>query len=135
MKNLIKQILREETLGLSDAQINAGYKLMNSIIKGYNWYHDTPEQPFKYTRGSIWLINPETKKWILELKESGDLWYYFKTSETFSKFMDMEEYEFEKILKLWAKDVFKREIKSVHRPYPPRSPHIKDVLEKGIQMK
>ena len=73
MKNLIRQILREETSGLTDGQIKSGYALMNMITKDYQWYHDTPEQPFKHTPGSIWLINPDTKEWIFHLTKSGKL--------------------------------------------------------------
>ena len=75
MKDLIRQILREETSGLTDGQIKSAYSLMNMITKGYHWYYDTPEQPFEWSEGSIWLINPDTKQWMLELKKSGDLWY------------------------------------------------------------
>jgi hypothetical protein len=45
-------------------------KLINPLIeenlKGVNVYH---------YKGSIWLIHPETKQWVVELTEDGTLWY------------------------------------------------------------
>ena len=112
MKNLIKQILREETSGLSDAEKDAGYILMNNRTKGYQWYHDTPEQPFEYTRGSIWLINPDTEDWMLELKKSGKLRYNYKTHDTFSMYLNMKVSDFESFIKIWVEDVLEREVTS-----------------------
>ena len=53
MKNIIKQILREETSDLSDKKKNVADGLMGIITKEYQWYTDTPEQPFEYSEGSI----------------------------------------------------------------------------------
>ena len=63
MKERIRQILREETSGL-DPKVSAAYNMMNNLTKGCHWYFDTPEQRFKYTPESIWLINSETKEWV-----------------------------------------------------------------------
>lgn len=45
-------------------------KLINLLIeeslKGVNAYH---------YKGSIWLIFPETKQWVVELTEDGTLWF------------------------------------------------------------
>jgi hypothetical protein len=112
MKDLIKKILREETSGLTDSKIKAAYSLMNVITKDYQWYHDTPEQPFEFTPGSIWLINPETKEWMLELKKSGHLWYYYETPDIFSKYLNMEEPDFESFIKIWVEDVLKKRVVS-----------------------
>ena len=62
---------------------------METITKEYQWYTDTPEQPFEYSEGSIWLINPETGEWILELEKSGVLWYEYETPVIFSKYLNM----------------------------------------------
>jgi hypothetical protein len=95
--------LREETSGLTDGQIKAGYALMNMITKDYQWY-STPY--------GIWLINPETKKWMLDLKKSGELWYYYKTYDTFSMYLNMEKSDFESFIKIWVEDVLKRGVVS-----------------------
>jgi hypothetical protein len=130
MKNLIKKILREETSGLTDGQIKAAYSLMNMITKGYHWYHDTPEQPFTYSEGSIWLINPETEKWMLELEKSGELWYYTKTSDTFSMYLNMEKSDFELFIKIWVEDALKREVISKRVVYSYSSGRVEVPLEK-----
>ena len=132
MKDLIKKILREETSGLTDGQIKAAYSLMNMITKDYYWYHDTPKQPFKFTPGSIWLINPKTKQWMLELKKSGRLWYYYKTSDTFSKYLNMEESDFKSFIKIWVVDALERGVISTHPTFHPPCDHVEDALERGV---
>ena len=135
MKDLIKKILKEETSGLSDAEKDAGYILMNNLTKGYQWYHDTPKQPFEITPGSIWLINPKTKQWMFELKKSGRLWYYDKTYDTFSMYLNMEESDFESFIKIWVEDVLKRGVISTRRIEWPPGWRVEDVLNNGKQLK
>jgi hypothetical protein len=135
MKDLIRQILREETSGLTDGQIKSAYSLMKMITKGYYWYTDTPEQPFKYTPNTIWLINPDTEEWMLRFDEYGGLWYYDNTRVSFSKYMNMEEYDFESFIKIWVQDVLKREVVNIwwsieYLPY-----RVEDVLKNGKQLK
>jgi hypothetical protein len=135
MKDLIRQILREETSGLTDGQIKAAYSLMNMITKEYHWYHDTPEQPFEWSEGSIWLINPDTEKWMLELQKSGYLWYYDKTLDTFSKYLNMEVFDFKSFIKIWVEDALKRGVVLTNVQRIPQVVPVEDVLEKGIQLK
>jgi hypothetical protein len=135
MKDLIKKILREETSGLTDAQIKAGYVLMNMITKDYYWYYDTPERPFEYSPGSIWLINPKTKQWMLELKKYGYLWYYYKTLESFFKYLNMEESDFESFIKIWMEDVLERGVVSTTRVAYGLPTWVEDALERGKQLK
>jgi hypothetical protein len=135
MKNLIKKILREETSGLSDSEKNAAYKMMNHITKGYHWYHDTPEQPFEYSEGSIWLINPDTKEWMLQLHKSGHLWYYYETYDTFSRYLNMELSDFKSFIKIWVEDVLKRGVISTPNGQLERQFHVEDALKNGKQMK
>jgi hypothetical protein len=108
---------------------------MNMITKGYHWYHDTPEQPFKLSQGSIWLINPDTKEWMLHLKKLGHLWYHYKTPESFSKYLNMEESDFKSFFKIWVEDVLERRVVStIHVGYQGGN-QVKDVLKNGKQMK
>jgi hypothetical protein len=132
MKDLIRQILREETSGLTDGQIKAGYVLMNMITKGYQWYTDSPKQPFEITPGSTWLINPKTKEWMLELNKSGSLWYYYKTPESFSKYLNMERSDFESFIKIWVEDVLERGVVSTWMTASTAAFVVEDVLERGV---
>ena len=132
MKDLIRQILREETSGLTDKQIKAGYVLMNMITKGYQWYYDTPEQPFFYTPGSIWLINPKTKQWMLYLNKSGYLWYYYKTPDSFFKYLNMEESDFESFIKIWVEDALKRGVVSTEYAFTVGDFEVEDALKRGV---
>jgi hypothetical protein len=132
MKNLIKKILREETSGLTDEQIKLGYVMMNNLTKGYHWYHDTPEQRFVFTSSSIWLLNPDTEEWMLELQKSGDLWYYNEIFDSFSRYLSMERSDFESFITIWVEDVLERGVVSIIRNQINWDEEVKDVLEKGI---
>ena len=76
-------------------------------LQYYVWYFDTPEQRFKYTSGSIWLINPNTKEWAFELTKSGHLWYFHYIKNDFLELFPINDIEFEEIVKLWVEDTLK----------------------------
>ena len=105
---------------------------MEMITKGYQWYHDTPEQPFEFTPDSIWLINPDTKEWMIELGKSGDLWYYYETPVIFSKYLNMEKSDFESFIKIWVEDVLKTGVVSTPRRFRSSHPAVEDVLKTGV---
>jgi hypothetical protein len=105
---------------------------MEIITKDYQWYTDTPEQPFEYSEGSIWLINPKTEEWMLELEKPGVLWYQYETSDIFSKYLNMEISDFESFIKMWMEDALKRGVVSIIRNEINWDEEVKDVLEKGI---
>jgi len=123
MKDLIRQILREETSGLTDGQIKSAYSLMNILTKGYQWY---------CTPYGIWLINPDTKQWMLELEESGELWYYIKTYDTFFKYLNMEESDFKSFIKIWVEDVLENGVASTTTRIPGLQYGVEDVLKNGV---
>jgi hypothetical protein len=83
---------------------------MEMIAKGCYWYHDTPEQPFEYTEGSIWLINSETGQWMLVLEKQGFLWYYNGITDTFFKYLNMKYPDFDSFIKIWVEDNLQREV-------------------------
>ena len=126
MKDLIKKILREETSGLTDGKIKVGYDLMNMITKDYQWY-STPY--------ATWLINPDTKQWMLEWEKSGKLWYHLKVRDTFSKYLNMDEFDFESFIEIWVEDVLKRGVVSTSVLHLQHRIEVEDVLKNGKQMK
>jgi hypothetical protein len=126
MKNLIKKILREETSGLTDRQIKAGYALMNILTKGYHWYSKSY---------GTWLINPDTKEWMFEFDESGHLRYHYITYETFYMYLNMEVYDFESFIKIWVEDVLKRGVVSTGGTWSSFRASVENVLKNGKQLK
>jgi len=95
---------------LNQKIIDASSKLMDTLTKRYYWYHDTPEQPFEYTEGSIWLINSETGQWMLVLEKPGFLWYYNGITDTFFKYLNMKYPDFDSFIKIWVEDNLQREV-------------------------
>jgi hypothetical protein len=117
---------------LNQKIFDAASKLMENKAKDYLWYTDTPEQPFEFTPGSIWLINPDTKEWMLELKKSGVLWYYYKTRNTFSMYLNMEYSDFQSFIKIWVEDVLKRGVVSTPDGQTHLACTVEDVLKRGV---
>lgn len=117
---------------LNQKIIDVASNLIEIIIKGYQWCIDTPEQPFEYSEGSIWLINPKTGEWMLELEKSGVLWYQYEISDIFSKYLNMEISDFESFIKTWMGDVLNRGVISIIRNEIDWDDEIKDVLENGV---
>ena len=97
---------------LNQKIIDASSKLMEMITEDYHWYTDTPEQPFEYTEGSIWLINSETGQWMLVLEKPGFLWYYNGITDTFFKYLNMKYPDFDSFIKIWVEDALKRGVVS-----------------------
>jgi hypothetical protein len=108
---------------LNENTIKSSYKLMEMITKGYQWY-STPY--------GTWLINPDTKKWMLELGKSGDLWYYYKMSDTFSNYLNMKRSDFESFIKVWVEDVLKRGVISTDGVREHVLGMVEDVLKRGV---
>ena len=106
---------------------------MDTLTKGYLWYTDTPEQRFEITPGSIWLLNPDTKEWILSLKKSGDMWYYYKTYDTFSMYLSMERSDFQSFITIWVEDVLERGVTTMEPTSDTLLEMVEDVLENGKQ--
>jgi hypothetical protein len=108
---------------LNENIIKSAHNLMEMLTKGYHWY-STPY--------GIWLINPDTKKWMLELGKSGDLWYYDKMSDTFSKYLNMERSDFKSFIKIWVEDVLKRGVVSTEQVKMQPVEWVENVLKKGV---
>jgi hypothetical protein len=132
MKERIRQILREETSDLDPKMLNAAHKMMNNLTKDCLWYYDTPEQRFEYTPQSIWLINPETKEWVLELEKSGILWYYNEIGITFKRYFNMEKSDFESFIKLWVEDALKRGVSTTKFQVNAWADQVEDALKRGV---
>ena len=134
MKDKIRQILREETSGFDPKMLNALYQFMNNLTKGYVWYHDTPEKRFEHSEGSIWLINPETKKWAVELKKNGTLLFYQDSYRVFQKYFNMEQSDFERFITIWVEDVLNRGVSLTQSRGHTRWSQMEDVLNRGVSL-
>ena len=132
MKNKIRQILREETSGFDPKMLKALYQYMNFLTKDYVWYHDTPENRFEYTPGSIWLINPETEKWALILKKNEKLWWNKDFYLNFQRYFNMDEFDYERFIKLWVEDVFNRGVPSTVDGRYGLGHWVEDVFNRGV---
>jgi hypothetical protein len=120
---------------LNQKIIDASSKLMDTLTKRYYWYHDTPEQPFEYTEGSIWLINSETGQWMLVLEKPGFLWYYNGITDTFFKYLNMKYPDFDSFIKIWVEDNLQREVVLTGGLPMTLDGKVKDVLENGNTIK
>ena len=135
MKNKIRQILREEKSGFDPKMLKALYQYMNFLTKDYVWYYDTPEQRFKYTLEFTWLINPETKEWVLFLTKKGMLWWNFDFYLNFQRYFNMKRSDFERFITIWVEDVLNREVHSTEGRRDFLLDLVEDVLKNGKELK
>jgi hypothetical protein len=119
---------------LKPALIRAFYSFMEMEMKGYEVYVDTPQNRFEHTSESIWIINPKTKGWIIELEKSEKLWYYNPLYNNFSNWFKEERSVFEQLITMWVEDVLKRGVLIARRFAHPRSTKVDDVLNIGIKI-
>ena len=105
---------------------------MNLLTKDYKWYHDTPEQRFEWTPGSIWLINPETKQWVLQLNKDGNLWWYVGFYRNFQRYFNMERSDYEKFITIWVEDALNRGVSSTTMRSPGTVKWVEDALNRGV---
>ena len=111
---------------------NALCKFMEHQTKDYKWYHDTPKQRFKHSPKSIWLINPKTKGWVLELEKGGKLWWYYDIHTDFQRYFNMEQSDFEEFIKVWVEDVINRGVSSTSPVKLPYREVVEDVINRGV---
>jgi len=134
MKDLIKKILKEETSDFKPALIKAFYSFMEIEMEGYEIYVDTPENRFEYTPESIWIVNPKTKRWMIELKKSGKLLYYYGVYDNFLMWFKEEFSVFEQLISMWVDDVLRRGVSITTPGEGTRIFAVEDVVNKGIKI-
>jgi len=117
---------------LKPALIRAFYGFMEMEMKGYNIYVDTPENRFEYDPESIWIVNPKTERWIIELEKSGELWYYYKFYDNFSMWFKEELSVFEQLITMWVEDVLNRGVSTTKWIWIERMRKVEEVLKRGV---
>ncbi len=105
---------------------------MEKELDGFKIYTDTSENRFEYKPESIWVINPKTKKWILELENLGNLWYNYGLYDNFSKWFNEERFVFGQLITMWAEDVLKRGVSTTHGYSHLTNDLVKYVLKRGV---
>lgn len=77
--------------------------LINSNVKNaYVYYH----------KESIWLIFPDTKKWVIEIMCGKTLWYNYEYFKHLFKVIGLEFPESEIFVTKWVEEVFKCSLKN-----------------------
>ena len=117
---------------LKPGLIRAFYGFMEMEMEGYEIYGDTTENRFEYDPESIWIINPKTKGWIVELEKSGELWYHYKFYDNFSMWFKEELSIFEQLITVWVEDILKRGVSITRWWFSPKEAAVKEVLKRGV---
>jgi hypothetical protein len=136
MKDLIKKILKEETSDIKPSLIRAFYTFMEMKMEteGYEIYVETPENRFRHWPDSIWIINPKTKEWVVALKKSGELLYYYKFHQSFIKWFKEKNSVFEQLITMWVEDVFNRGVSTTRSDIQFHKGPVDEVLNRGIKI-
>ena len=105
---------------------------MDHLTKGYNWYYDTPERRFEHSPKSIWLINPKTEEWVVQLEKGGWMWWNWDFYLNFQRYFNMEQSDFERFIKIWVEDVLNRGVSSTAVDAYWTAFQVEDVLNRGV---
>ena len=99
MKDLIKQILREETSDMKDMIFN----IINDSVEGVDFYKN---------KGELWLIFTDSKQWVIRLTERGDLYYNYDFFKNIFKYLSMDVVENQYYITEWVEDTIQNGVRS-----------------------
>ena len=100
--------------------------LIDRVVEGYEWY-------FLPKTESLWMINPDTKHWLLEYENSGDLWYFWPRWSDFFKYVDMESSEYQQYIQSYVEDVLQNGVRNTFKFHGGKRQTVEDVLQNGVR--
>ena len=100
--------------------------LIDYAVDGYEWIYD-PQN------GSLWLINPDTKQWLLEYENSGDLWYNWSRWTDFFKYINMEYSEYQQYIQSYVEEVLQNRVRKTRLHHWVADWLVEDVLRNGVR--
>ena len=100
--------------------------LIDYVVEGYVWY-------FLPKTGSLWLINPYTKQWLLEYENSGDLWYNWSRWTDFFKYINMEYSEYQQYIQSYVEEVLQNRVRKTRLHHWVADWLVEDVLRNGVR--
>ena len=100
--------------------------LIDHAVEGYEWIYDP-------RNGSLWLINPDTRQWLLEYENSGNLWYNWSRWTDFFKYINMEHSEYQQYIQSYVEDVLRNGVRKTHYSGWQNRGKVEDVLRNGVR--
>ena len=81
---------------------------------------------------SWWWINPDTKKWRFEFKDSGTLYWFYGWGDNFISKYSLEESEFEEVISRYVEDTLQNGVVNTHRPATLGRFWVEHTLQNGV---
>ena len=100
--------------------------LIDHVVEGYEWY-------FLPKTESLWLINPDTRQWLLEYQNTGDLWYFLPRWSDFFKYINMDPSEYKEYLISYTEDVLRNGVRNTKELTFSFTFPTEDVLQNGVK--
>ena len=101
--------------------------LIDYVIEGYEWY-------FLPKTGSLWLINPNTKQWLLDYENTGNLWYFRPRWSDYFKYLNMGPSEYQQYIQAYVEDVLRNGVRNIHKDSQNLKNNVEYVLRNGEKL-
>jgi len=126
MRDLIKKILREETSeNLKEDKLKSlVFKLINNAVEGVDVYKN---------KGDLWLIFTDEERWVINFKESGDLYYNYYFFQNIFKYFSMDVVENQHYITEWVEDTIKNGVKYSFKNDMKRIYSVEDTIKNGVK--
>jgi hypothetical protein len=129
MRDLIKQILREETSeNLKEDKLKSLiFKLINDAVEGVDVYKN---------KGGLWLIFTDEKKWVINLNDSsGHLYYNTGFFRNIFKYFSMDVIKNQHYITEWVEDTIRNGVKYTSSRQFDDSSYVEDTIQNGVKLK
>ena len=120
MRDLIKQILREETSDMKDIIFN----IINDSVEGVDVYE---------SKGGLWLIFTDEKEWVIELTKEGILWYNHVFFQDIFKYISMDVIKNQHYITDWVEDTIKNGVKETNPIWARVGISVEDTIKNGVK--
>ena len=120
MRDLIKQILREETSDMKDMIFN----IINDSVEGVDFYKN---------KGELWLIFTDSKQWVIRLTERGDLYYNYDFFKNIFKYLSMDVVENQYYITEWVEDTIQNGVRRAFKFKFALQHSVEDTIQNGVR--
>jgi len=99
-------------------------RLINDGVEGCDVYRHNK---------STWLIFTDTRQWVVELNESGTLWYNYSFFNNLFQYVSLDVIENQQYITKWMENIIQKGLRYTGSPDWNRDRVAKDALENGVR--
>ena len=107
-------------------------KLKSALFAYFDFYTKDANIYFNPETKSIWMIFPDEKKWVFELKKGGTLWYSYHFFNGIFKYLSLPVDKHQKYITKWVEDTLKNGVNYNKISVQDRVFGVEDTLKNGV---